>query len=262
MKYFGSVLTCLQTVGIAALLTASAQGASFQFGALVQAGVAGGADWELGAGASTASPTATAELATPWANGVDRLLQVEYLKASNTVNVRVYNGTTAAGAFSQASFSPVGGAAVGANAIWTLPASSFFATALGFGAGGPIFGSSISVSGLTLAGISGALNIIQPILQTSLTATRGFLGATDTVSQTQDIVFQGDSTGSWRLAGLVQMNGLTSIFGTNATGNDLTFGLNASATDVVPEPGTWGLMLLGTVAMAGLSRRRRTSHSS
>jgi hypothetical protein len=258
-KYFGisRLSSWLRIAGLAALMTTASQAAQFQFGALVQAGVAGGGDWEVGVGNSVASLADTNSLGTHWATGSNRLVEVEYLRSTNTASVRVYNGNTASGAFTESSFQPTGGAGVAANATWTLPAAAFFATAQGTFSGGPIFGSSISITNLVLTGVSGAVNIIQPIQQTTLTAARPVLGGTITVAQTQDIVFTADSTGSWRLQGTIQMGGLGPFFGAN--GDDLALSISASATDAVPEPGTVGLMLIGGLLMAGVSRRRKSA---
>ncbi|MEO5923963.1 MAG: PEP-CTERM sorting domain-containing protein [Bryobacteraceae bacterium] len=226
--------------------SAAAKAAQFQFGVLVQAGIAGAGDWEIGVGTTSAAPVNTASLANQWVNGADRAVQMEYLKGTNTVNVRVYNGATTTGAFTQASYNPTGGGLVGANAIWTLPTASFFATATS----GTLFGTSITVSNLTLSGVSGAINIIQPIQQTTLDASRGFLGATDTVSQSQNIVFTADSSGSWRLTGTINMTGLPPTL-LGATGNQLALSVGASAVDAVPEPGTFGFMLLGAGLIFG-----------
>jgi hypothetical protein len=244
--------SCIRMMSVGLMLAASAHAAQFQFGALIQAGVAGAGDWEIGVGDSSGGTTVTSSLGSHWVNGVDRAIQMEYSKTTNTISVRVYNGATATGGFTEASFQPTGGAAMVADAIWTLPAASFFATAEGFGAGGPVFASSITISNLTLSGVSGAINVIEPIQQTTLVASRAFLGGTSTVSQSQDIVFQADSTGSWRLQGTIQMTGLS---GAGASGNDLSLQFNALASDV-PEPGTLGLMGLGCLALFGLSRRK------
>jgi hypothetical protein len=178
--------SCLRIAFATLALSSAAHAAQFQFGALVQAGIAGAGDWEIGVGTSSAAPTTTASLATQWVSGVDRLMQLEYLKSTNTVNVRVYNGNAAAGAFTQASYSPAGGALVGANATWTLPASSFFVTATN----GTIAPTSVTLSSITLSGVSGAINVIQPIQQTTLTAAHAFFGPTTSASQTGDVVFQ------------------------------------------------------------------------
>ena len=74
-------------------------GATFQMGALIQVGFASGA--EISAGASTASPASTVDGAA-WASGQSRLVQVEYLKSTNTEEVRLYNGATTSSGFTEA----------------------------------------------------------------------------------------------------------------------------------------------------------------
>jgi hypothetical protein len=255
-KFSRNSLQWIRLAAAAVVLSSAAQAAQFQFGALIQAGIAGTGDWEIGVGSTAATPTSTASLTNQWVAGVDRMVQLEYLKPTNTVNVRVYDGATATGAFTQASYSPVGGNLVGANAIWTLPASSFFATATT----GPLLGTSITVSNITLSGISGAVNVIQPIQQTTLTASRGIFGGTTTDFQPANVVFQGDSNGSWRLAATVNLNG---TFGNIwAQGNQLALSLNAGAVDPVPEPSTFGMILLGGVLIAGGSRLRKPNPTS
>jgi len=251
---FNQLSSLFRLASVAAILAGSAHAAQFQFGALIQAGTSGTGDWEVAVGNSTASLVDTESLATHWANGVDRLVQLEYLKTTNTVNLRVYNGNTTAGAFTQASFQPAGGTLVAANAIWTLPANAFFVTAQS----GPVIGTSMSVSNLALSGVSGAINVIQPIQQTTLVASRGFLGGTSTVSQSQAISFQADPSGNWRLQATVQINGLQPFLGLGAQGAELTWGVSASAVDAVPEPSTFGLMGFGGAVMIGIARRRNS----
>ena len=247
-----ALLSCFRIAGLALTMGAAAQGAQFQFGALVQAGVAGTGDWEIGIGTTATAPSSTASLGTHWADGVSRMVEMEYLKPTNTVNVRVYNGNTATGAFTQASYNPAGGAAVGANAIWTLPASSFFVQALG-----TIQPISITVSNITLTGISGALNVIQPIQQTTLAASHGLFGGTDITAQSGDVVFQSTGSGSWRMAASVTMTGFLVL----PSGNQTALGINASAVDAVPEPSTFALLLVGGALVAG-GRLRKSKTAS
>jgi hypothetical protein len=100
---------------------------------------------------------------------------------------------------------------------------------------------------LNLTTIAGA--VIQPLAQTALTASRPANAGTSTVWMSNDIVFLADSTGSWRLEGLVQLRGVN-----QTTGNQLALGITASASEVVPEPGTLGLTLIGGVFMAASIR--------
>jgi hypothetical protein len=94
-------------------------------------------------------------------------------------------------------------------------------------------------------------------VQTSLTASRPTGGGSSTVWMSDDIVFLADSTGSWRLEGLVQLRGVN-----QTSGSQLAIGLTAAASEVVPEPGTLGLTLIGGVLMAVTSRRRKMPPSA
>jgi len=233
--------TCLALAVFIPALTAS--GANFQFGVLIQAGQNGNANFEEGIGNTSAAPSVTANVTPYWTNNQSRQFTIEYLGATNTVNVRVYDA--AAVTFDQVSFNPVGGpASRPTNAVWTLPASSFFVTAL---AG--VQADSIQVSSLTLSGISSAINLINPITQTTLTANRP-LATTGlvTMNDGQNVQFQADNTGSWRLTGLVTFAGLAG----GPNGSNLNFQLTALASDV-PEPGTLGFGLLG-LSMIGVAR--------
>jgi len=241
-----------RTTLLAVFLVNSAQAAVFQLGSLVQAGFTSSSagNWEVAVGDTAGATADTDSLNTYWNNNEDRLLQMEYLKATNTVNVRVYDGATATGAFTQVSYNPTGGAAVAATAMWTLPSSAFFVTATT----GPTQATSISLSNISISGISGAVNIIQPIQQTTISATRAIGGPLSTVSQTQDVVFYADTTGSWRLQGTLALSGIQG--GGRATGAQLALSLSAAANDAVPEPSTFGLFAIGGSLMIGFAKRR------
>ena len=238
------------------LLAGPGYAAQFQLGVLVQAGFAatGPGFWEFGAGNTSGAPVSTNDLTPYWQNGVDRRVEIEYRKATNNLQVRMYQDGTNTSPFSQVNFNPTGGASIVPTATWTLSAASFFVTATN----GTFLPTSITLSGLALSPISGALNILQPIQQTTLTAARGFFGATTTVTQSQDIVFQGDSTGSWRLTGNLNLQGFFGFGPFGATGNDLAFGFGATAAGaIVPEVSTFALVGLGMIAMGLIRRRKR-----
>jgi hypothetical protein len=228
-------------------------GAEFHLGTLIRIGSPGSGvgQWDIAAGDS--SGAVATDVSPYWQNNQQRLVEIEYRKPTNTVQVRVYEGTSnlAGQTFNQVLYNPTGGAGVVAAATWTISASSFFVTATS----GPIPPSSTTLSNIALTGLSGAL-VLQPLLQTTLAASRGAGGATNTVTQSQDIVFQGDSTGSWRLTGNLRFTGLAGPVG--ATGNNLFFGLVASADDAaVPEPSAIVLTGLGLAAL-GLVHRRKS----
>jgi PEP-CTERM motif len=225
-----------------------ASAAQFQFTTLVQLGEVGNAapnGWEVGWGPTT-TPAVLGSLPTYWANGASREFQVIYDRPTNNMQIRVYdNGSATSYAFGN--YTPLGGPSV-VGSTWVLPASSFFVTAL---AGGNV-ASSITVSGLSLSSPTGAaLSVLSPFSSTTLTTNTGPALPTKTVSLSQNVVFQGDATGSWRLSGFVTMN-FAGLTGSNY--NRLQFGL--SALSDVPEPATWAMMALG-LALVGFGTHRR-----
>jgi hypothetical protein len=244
-----------QLISALLLLTALAIpgfGANFNFGVLVQAGFTGGLPSTSGSASLGAGDTASANGAsnsTTWSTGQSRALQVEYLKATNTLSVRLYQGATATGAFTETDYHPTGGGSQAANAIWTLPASAFFVTAQG----GPPQLSSVSISNLALAGVSGAINVLQPLQQTTLTASNIFGSPTSTVTEGQDVVFQGDSNGNWMLTGSLTFSGIA----VGATPpNDLAFGFSGIAGSAVPETSSLPLVGTGLAALIFFGRRK------
>lgn len=225
---------------------------TFQLGVLVRVGFSGtGANnWELGAGDTSGSPSVTGDVVPYWQNNQGRRVEIEYQQPTNTLQVRLYADASGSGTPNSVNFNPAGGSLVAAGATWTIPAASFFVTA----ASGPNPPSSISLSNVTLTGLSGVLNILQPVQQTTLTASRNAGGATATVTESQDIVFQGDATGSWRLTGVLTLTGIAGNAG--VSGNNLAFGFAGSATGAdVPEASTLSLIGLGMVVV-GLCHRR------
>ena len=234
------------------MLAIPSYGGTFQLGILVRVGLsnAGAGNWELGAGDTSGSPSVTGDAVPYWQNNQDRRVEIEYQRGTNTLQVRLYQDATNGGTPNSISFNPAGGSLVATGATWTIPSSSFFVTATS----GPNPPSSISLSNIALSSLSGALNILQPVQQTTLTASRAANGATVTVAESQDIVFQGDATGSWRLTGILMLNGIAGNAG--VSGNNLAFGFAGSATGAdVPEASTLSLIGLGMVVV-GLCQRR------
>jgi len=252
---FISLKGCILAVVAIAASSLPASAASFEFNTLIRLGAnGGGANWEIGAGNNSGAAPSITQNADTWTNGASREFQITYSRPSNSLEVRLFeNGSSNSSALS---YTPAGGpASIGAT--WTLPASSFFVTAVN----GGNFTTAISVSSLSLTGLSGALTILSPMQQTTLQATSGFGLPTTTLRESQDIVFRGDSTGSWRLGGYVSMN-----FPEPINGGDrdlLHFGVSASAADVTatPEPNTWALLLAG-FAVVAVAKRRSHQHRS
>ncbi len=213
-------------------LASACHAAQFQVGAILQLGGQGNSDWEIGAGTSASSPSATADDNPYWASGVAQQFDIFYSQPANAITVELFRSGSAS-LFNSVSYTS-SGAAPAANATWLISAASFFVQALA----GPAGLTSVTVSNLALSGLNGAINVINPISQTTLQATHTAGGAASTVTQSQDIVFQGDSTGSWRLSGFMTLTGLLGP----PAGNQLAFGVTASTT---PEPAPALLSLLG-----------------
>lgn len=228
-------------------------GANFSFGVLLQAGFTGGIPSTGGSVTVGAGDNASANGASnssTWQSGQAHALQIEYLKSTNTISVKLYQGATASGAFTETDYHPTGGGSLAANATWTLPASAFFVTAQG----GPVQVASVSISNLALAGVSGGINILQPLQQTTLMASNIVGSPTSTVTQGQDIIFQGDSNGNWMLTGSLTFSGVA--LGTTPA-NDLAFGFSGTAAgSSVPETSSLPLVGTGLAALIFFGRKK------
>jgi hypothetical protein len=237
---------------LAVLLLAAplAHAAQFQLGAIIRAG-ANDSTWEIGAGDSAANPVSTGNDSPWWQDGVSQQFQVTYTGSTNTLDVKLYkNGSNSA--FSDASYNPTGGPPA-SGAIWTIPAAAFYVQALA----GPTPTTAITISNLALNALSGALNIIKPIQQTSLQATGGQVVNSSLGTQSQDIVFQADSTGSWQLNGFITLNGLNGPG--SAKLDQLAMAVTAFAA-ATPEPGTSVLFLLGLPIVIGFKLAKDRAH--
>lgn len=232
------------------------QAATFGLGALIQVGLSSssgnGAILSVG---DNGSASGGSGMAPSFQNNQGRWVQIAYQQSTNNLQVRIYDGATATGAFTSLNYSPTGGAAVGPNAMWTIPAAAFFVQATT----GVNRTTSIDFSNITLSGVSGALNIISPMQQTSLSASKG--GGPNspgqTAIQTGDIVFQGDSTGSWVLSGLLTLSGVN---GNGASGSELAMGFSGNASSV---PETSSMLMVGSGLIAVFaSRRKKTSRDN
>lgn len=232
------------------LIPGAGLAAQFQFGTMVRAGVAGAQDWELAAGDSSGAlpPNAnTSHLNPHYNNNSPQLFEIGYVRSTNTAFLRVYRNTNPASNFTQVSYNPVGGAAVVGTALWTLPASGFYVRATQV-----TVPSSIQVSNLQLLG---AVNVIQPIQQTTMLAAQSNTGGGAMVTQSSDIVFRTTGSGDWTLRGELTLTGLPNGSNPGARRSQLQFGLNADAE--APEPGTFGLMAAALGTVWALNQRRR-----
>jgi hypothetical protein len=249
--------TALNTVLITALFTALAlpgHAATFGLGTLIQVALSSSSTngATIGAGDNGSASTVSANAAS-FQDGQGRWVAILYQQPTNTLQIRLYDGATNGSAYTSINYNPAGGPPA-ANVMWTIPAAAFFVSAT-TGVNRP---TSISFSNLTLTGISGALNIISPMSQTSLTASKagGPASPGQTTIQGGDIMFQGDSTGSWMLSGLLT---LTGVNGNGASGNELALGFSGTAS-AVPETSSLSLMGIGLAALivGGRGRRGKT----
>lgn len=247
-----SLRRCFQVAFATAVVcsaVSNASAADFQFSTIIRAGLAGASDTELGIGATAGSPTSTGDVNPYFAPASAQLFEIGYLKATNTAYVRVYQNLSSSSAFSQVTHNPVGGGSQPANAIWRLPATSFFVRATN--------GSGInfaSVSNLALSGVSGAINVLSPLQSTSMLAYQLGFASQSNVTQSQDVRFIADSGGNWRLTGQLQFIGLQSNGGV-ASGGDIQFGVTAALSET-PEPASTGLAFLGIAGMVAYARKR------
>ena len=226
------------------VLAVPAYSAPFPFNALIQFGSASTAEPEIILGDASSTSAIPLTMSPYWSNGQSREFRFIYTRPTNSLEVRVYNNgsTTTFGSFS---FNPTAGPAP-LDAVWTLPASQFFAVAnSGTGSNG------ISISNLGISSpTGGAVTILSPMTTTSLNASSGGALPTQTITQGQNVTFRGDANGSWQLTGFVTMN--FSGLPTNST-TRMQFGMSASAD--TPEPTTWLLSGLGVLLARAVARR-------
>lgn len=236
------------TVLVIIACAAPAHAAEFGFQTFIRLGAAG-SDWEFSAANPGGASPLSGSLGDYWASGASREFQVIYQRPTNSLQLRLYanNGSS----YTSLNSSPAG-APGAADAVWRLPASSFFVTAL---TGANVW-TGVTVSNITLSGLSGALDVLSPVQQTWMQAGSSQWQSTQSVSQSQDIVFRGDATGSWRLAGFVTMN----FWGLGGSGHQdrLLFGVSALSDSSAPEPSTAALMMVGLAVAAGWRHRRKS----
>ncbi len=117
-QLFGVILR----IGAVALLATPAYAVQFQFGTLIRARFTSNSapDWEMAVGATAGATADTSSLTPIWNNNQDRHFEIEYLKTTNTVNVRVCDSALPTGAFTEVSYNPTNGNLAAANAAWTL----------------------------------------------------------------------------------------------------------------------------------------------
>lgn len=248
----GVLVATLRWVCLMIAATTGSFAAQFQFGTMVRAGINGAQDWELAAGTASGAlpPNAnTAHVQPHYTNGRVNDFEISYAKATNTATLTVVASAPSQGSSGRTTitFNPVGGNLLPAAATWTIPVGGLYLRATQIPTA-----SSISLSNLRL---TGAISILQPIQQTTMTAAQNNTPGGALVRQSADIVFQTSGSGNWTLAGQFTMTGLAPNGSQpGAKRSELQFGFNAIAE--APEPATVFGAGLGLSAIVWFHRRR------
>jgi len=238
-------------VVVAASIAAACSAADFSLSATIQAGSSAAASWELGIGPAGNSALSTVSLQPYYPNAQPRQFALGYTNATNTAYLRYTHGS---GATQQVTYSP-GGPGLGAGATWTIPIGSLSLTAQPI-----IWSSTATIANLALGG---GVSVLQPFSSTTLSVTRGILGAGDSDAIASPVVFRTGASGDWLLTGTISFGGLApyapSLFGIplGAQNSDLSMGAGISGTsDPVPEPTTSGLLAIGLISIGVFARRK------
>lgn len=204
--------------------------AQFQFGTMIRAGLSTSNSWEMAAGKTSSSTSETESLSRYYTNGSTHDFEIEYEKEENELKLTVRTSSSGSGSGrTELTYHPTGGASAPASMLWTIPAGSFFLRAAQV-----VGATSIRLSNLKL---EGAISILQPIQQTTMTAAQNNTPGGVLVTQSKDIVFRTNNSGDWKLTGQIRLAGLAaSATGAGAKNDDLQFGFNVFA-GATPEIG-------------------------
>jgi len=231
---------------LAFLAVSPVTAADFSFFSIIRAGVAGAGDWEIGTGANGNTISTGAQFS--WPNDLDQRFRIGYNQSTNTAYTTVWNSANVA---STSNYNPVGGAPSASNRTWTVRAGAIYTSATPLAVT-----TSVKVSGLQLGnGLppGSALNILQPLTSTSLSASQPSPVAPS--SNSAPIIFSAATTGGdWYIDGNIRFSGLASFVTSGAQRSQLHFGLTAVASDT-PEPAAILLVSGGLATLAYLKRR-------
>ncbi len=229
--------------------------AEFSFFSILRAGLPGNGDWEIGTGLNGNTIPDSSQYRynqnTPgWSNNLDQQFRIGYTQATNTVYATVWGAT---GIEYTSEYNPDGGSTASPNGQWTIQTNAMYVSATPrLNNNGQSAPSSIRVENLEF---SSAVNVLQPLTQTSLYASQPT--GTQLRANTTPIVFSAAANGGdWYLDGTIRFSGLAgSGGGVGAQRSSLQFGLTANYVDS-PEPAAVLLVSGGLVAMAYWRRRR------
>lgn len=230
----------------------TAWGNDFSFFTTMQAGLPGSPGWELGAGNTSATTQSnvnfeynTAGGSTSWRSGDGiQNFKIGYDQGTGTGYVTVFNSDNVGITASYAN----PGSPLNANAVWSLPAANFFASA------NSIFvPATVNVENLTF---SSGVQVLSGALPNSIGAAFPGSGPAVTNTAPSPIIFSAaNSGGSWAISGTIRMNGIFAVNGL-AAGNALQVGFGVNGTDV-PEASSFLLLSVGFAALASVRHFRR-----
>jgi hypothetical protein len=237
----------VRIASLAAALSIAAGAADFDLAATIQAGRIDNTGFELGIGPSANSAAIQGQVngADYFQNGASRKFEIGYDNATNSAYLRFYHSAINPNAFYQVVHSP-GGAGLGGNSLWTIPAGSLFVSATFR----PV-ATSITISGLQFGS---GITVIQPFSATSMTASQN--RSSSTLNSTAPVLFLPSANGDWLLSGNISFSGLRTPGYPGAIGNQLAMGMGFNGSSV-PEPGVAGLTMAGLAVIAYLEARRR-----
>lgn len=235
----------LRNLAISFMIASAAPAVDFSFNLLIRAGLSGPGDWEIGMGLNPSGvPSVSAQLSPYYANGSPQRFEIGYDASAQQAYTRVYTDTTTNTRVVNLLYNVPGAAPLSNGGLWTLPASSFYASA-----SVRAVPTSITVDNMALTTAAG---VLQPATLTGsndgITAVRS--------TQPAAIVFQPQAGGSWMLSGNMTLVGLSAYAGPGgAQRSQLQFGLNAQASET-PEPASF-ILVATALVLTVLWRRRR-----
>ncbi|GAB4419638.1 MAG: hypothetical protein OHK0021_24190 [Bryobacter sp.] len=237
------------------LMAVGAWAESFSFSSILRAGRFAGADWEIGigpGGTNSASTSSFNYLGAPgnnhWGNANTwHDFQIGWNANTQSAFVRVFNANNVATTVSVNKPGP----ALLTNAIWTIPASSFF-----LGAAARPGPTSVAVQNVSL---SSGVQVLSGTLPNGAGVSQN--GSGSFLPNGAPIVINPASAGgSWTISGEIRFTGLTSQGGV-AQNSQLQFLFGATGSDV-PEAGTLSTIGLGLVGLAIYRRRMRSAEGA
>jgi hypothetical protein len=240
-----------RTLATATLLCTGAHASEFTFFTTLRAGFQTPDVWEIGIGSTAA--TTNSRVNFRWANNANHWrpsnqpqnFQIGYNQATNSAFVTVFNSNNAP---ITATFANPGPSLL-PTATWTIPSTSFFASAT------PNSGAaSVTVANLAF---SNGVTVLSGALPSGIGASSP--GNTSNSLSAPIVFTPAAAGGSWMITGTIRFSGLFP-FG-SATDNTLRFGFGAGASDV-PEVSSSLMIGAGLLGLGLFFQRRKRTPAS